>query len=308
MHSESLGFLRHAARIGIACALFALQGCGSGQSVQGTGPADGTPSISGTPATTVAAGARYDFIPTATGTAPLTFSVDSRPAWATFSVTTGELAGTPTGTDTGTYANIVIHVSNANGSATLGAFSITVTSSTSNHAPVISGVPSSTVQTGQPYSFVPTASDPDSDPLTFSIRNKPAWASFDPATGALTGTPSSTDAGTFADIVLSVSDGSLQTDLPAFTIDVVQAADSVSLDWVLPTMNSDGSTLTNLAAIGIYYGNDPGQLDQKIVVASATATSYVVRGLSPGTWYFVVKAINSAGEESPASNLASRTL
>ena len=34
-----------------------------------------------------------------------------------------------------------------------------------------------------------TAGDPDLDPITFSIENKPDWASFEPTTGNLFGVP-----------------------------------------------------------------------------------------------------------------------
>lgn len=54
-----------------------------------------------------------------------------------------------------------------------------------NTAPTISGSPASTVQQGNTYSFTPSAEDQDGDKLTFSITNKPAWASFNTATGRL---------------------------------------------------------------------------------------------------------------------------
>src|SRR4051812_8723871 len=58
----------------------------------------------------------------------------------------------------------------------------------SNHAPTISGAPGTTIAAGAAYKFIPTASDGDGDALIFGIDAKPTWASFDTATGALTGT------------------------------------------------------------------------------------------------------------------------
>jgi Fibronectin type III domain len=49
------------------------------------------------------------------------------PAWATFSIATGQLSGTPAATDVGTYSGIVISVSDGVSSAALPAFSIAVT-------------------------------------------------------------------------------------------------------------------------------------------------------------------------------------
>src|SRR5690606_14809408 len=128
------------------------------------------------------------------------FTVTNKPGWASFSTSTGRLWGTPS--STGTFANIVIRVSDGEDTAQLQAFTITVTQA--NRAPTISGAPAASVVAGEQYSFQPTANDADNDSLTFSITNKPAWASFSTSTGRLWGTPSS--AGTFENIVIRVTD------------------------------------------------------------------------------------------------------
>src|SRR5690606_28350971 len=78
-----------------------------------------------------------------------------------------------------------------------------------NDAPLISGTPIISIKQDSAYSFLPVANDVDSGVLTFSISNKPAWASFNTATGALTGTPTEANIGTTTGIVISVSDGLL---------------------------------------------------------------------------------------------------
>ena len=83
-------------------------------------------------------------------------------------------------------------------------------------APQISGSPATSVVVGTWYAFAPRASDADGDTLRFTIGNKPSWATFDPATGRLTGTPK--DAGTFADITIRVTDGTYYRALPSFSI------------------------------------------------------------------------------------------
>ena len=90
----------------------------------------------------------------------------------------------------------------------------------SNSAPQISGTPPSSVNAGESYSFVPTASDADGDALTFSVSNKPTWADFDAPTGRLSGMPTIGDAGTDENIVISVSDGASTDRLAAFSITV----------------------------------------------------------------------------------------
>ena len=76
-----------------------------------------------------------------------------------------------------------------------------------NSAPNISGSPPANILEGELYEFVPTASDADGDTLEFSIARKPSWATFDPATGRLSGTPDAEDVGNFTNIAISVSDG-----------------------------------------------------------------------------------------------------
>jgi hypothetical protein len=92
-------------------------------------PATNTaPTISGTPATSVRAGAPYAFVPTAHDAEGdvLTFSILNPPAWALFSPTTGALIGTPTGMNVGTTANVVIRVSDGRSLVSLPAFDLTV--------------------------------------------------------------------------------------------------------------------------------------------------------------------------------------
>ena len=90
-----------------------------------------------------------------------------------------------------------------------------------NKAPTISGAPSDSTNVGESYSFTPTASDPDGDTLTFSITNAPIWASFDSATGELSGSPTSSHIGAVDDVQISVSDGQLSASLNPFAIAVM---------------------------------------------------------------------------------------
>ncbi len=176
-----------------------------------------------------------------------------------------------------------------------------------NSAPTISGTPGSTTKIGEQYSFIPAATDPDNDPLTFSVQNRPIWASFDSATGNLSGMPSLGDVGTYSDIVLSVSDGSLTAQLPQFSIDVVQNANgSITLSWTAPTQNDDGSQITDLAAYKFYYGTSSGSYSNQLRVDNPGLTTYVIDNLTPSTYYVVATAINNSGAESSFSNEASK--
>ena len=81
---------------------------------------------------------------------------------------------------------------------------------------------------------------------------------------------------------------------------------SVTLTWTAPTLNTDGSPLTDLAGYKIHYGTKPGHYPVTIHVDNPGLTIYVVEYLTPNTYYFVVTAINSTGTESQYSGEASK--
>ncbi len=276
------------------------------------------PVISGAPATTVAAGAAYSFIPVASDPDgnSLWFTISNRPAWATFNGATGRLQGTPQVGNAGTYGNIVISVSDGRRTASLAPFGIVVTAPTSpppppatNAAPTISGAPATAVIQGTQYAFQPTAKDVNGDALTFGITNKPAWATFAASTGRLQGTPGAGDVGMTSGIVITVSDAKASAALPAFSVTVqATAIGSATLNWLPPTQNVDGSPLTNLAGYKVYWGNSQGSYPNSTTLNNAGLTSYVVENLVPGSYFFAVTAVNTAGTESAQSGAASKTI
>jgi hypothetical protein len=179
-----------------------------------------------------------------------------------------------------------------------------------NSAPTIQGTPSTSVVAGQAYSFQPTASDPDGDSLTFTVTNKPAWAAFDASTGRISGTPSAADVATYSNIRVTVSDGkggSASTAMFAITVTDL-ATGSVTLSWTPPTQNDDGSALTDLAGYEVRYGKNQGNLDQSVQLTNPSLNTFVVGSLSSGTWFFAVRSINSSGNGSVLSNIATKTI
>jgi Putative Ig domain len=268
------------------------------------------PTISGTPPTTIRVKYWYNFRPTAsdpdTATNKLRFTVANKPAWAGFSIYTGTLYGSTTAV--GTWSNIRITVTDGTSKVSLPAFAITATASgTTNRPPTITGTPPTSVAVGSAYSFRPTASDPEGKTLTFSIANRPAWASFSTANGTLSGTPVAANVGTYSNIVIRASDGTATASLPAFGITVSSVgSSSATLSWTPPTRNTDGSTLTNLAGYRIYYGTSASTLNRTVQIANAGIATFVVGNLTPATWYFSVRSYNSAGAESSSSAVVSK--
>lgn len=283
--------------------------------------AQAAPTISGTPRTTANVSTYYSWAPTARDPAvaqkTLRYSIVNKPSWAAFSVYSGKIEG-KVPANPGTWSNIRISVRSATGTATLPTFSIASSrpgsgngGGSTNRPPVLSGTAPTSVTAGQAYSFRPTGSDPEGRALTWTIANRPSWASFNTSTGALTGTPTAAQVGTYSGIAISASDGTNRTSLPSFNVAVNAAGSSngsATLSWAPPTSNTNGSTLSNLAGYRIYYGTSSSNLSRTIQVANAGLTNYVVPDLSAGTWYFAVRAYTSNGAESANSNTGSKTV
>lgn len=197
---------------------------------QEAAPSNSLPSIGGIPAGSVQEAGNYYFAPIASdadGDA-LTFSVTNKPSWASFNTANGAISGTPGSGDVGSTSGISISVNDGSATVSLPAFSITVTS-IPNTAPTISGSPASSVQVASAYRFVPTSSDADGDTLNFSITNKPAWATFNSATGELSGTPSVSNVGVASGIRISVSDGTDSISLASFSVTVTAIPNSTPI-------------------------------------------------------------------------------
>jgi hypothetical protein len=87
--------------------------------------------------------------------------------------------------------------------------------------------------------------------------------------------------------------GTVAKTTPVTTTDGV-----ATLDWLPPTANTDGTTLTNLAGYTVYYGSSPDNLSKSVKVSNAGVATYTVTGLASGTWYFAVTSYSADGVES----------
>jgi hypothetical protein len=257
---------------------------------------DQPPYITGRPSTVATVGFLYKYQVQATDadSKVLTFSIQNKPAWASFNTTTGLLTGTPKATDVGSSV-IEVDVSDGYTGATL-AFPLTVITQAQATKPIyIVGRPQTAATVGSTYSFQLPVSGGDGNPLVFSIQNKPSWATFNTQTGVLAGIPRAGDVGVDPGITISVSDG-YNSAVMAFDLAVSQiGGGSVTLSWAPPPVNTDGSVLTNLAGYDLYYGTTANNLDHTITVNNPGVTRYVIGNLTATTWYFSMAAYNSLG-------------
>jgi len=88
-----------------------------------------------------------------------------------------------------------------------------------NHPPAISGTASGIIQSETDYILTPIGSDQDGDILTYSIVNKPHWATLNASSGLLSGRAVT---GIYNDIRITVSDGLQSADLPPFSLMVFE--------------------------------------------------------------------------------------
>lgn len=77
---------------------------------------------------------------------------------------------------------------------------------------------------------------------------------------------------------------------------------SVMLHWTAPALSVDGSLLDDLAGYRVRWGHESGRYDNARSVTGAETTSATVEGLSPGTYFFAVTAVDMSGNESTSSN------
>jgi len=173
-----------------------------------------------------------------------------------------------------------------------------------NSAPAVTGSPTTSVLADADFRFVPRAYDSNADVLTWRIQNKPAWATFDPFTGALMGHPTSSDIGSYDGIAITVSDGTVTVPLEPFSVTVIRAGTAaVTITWLPSLVNDDGTPLTDLAGYYIYYGTDPNSLENVRTIHNMGISSHVIDGLIPGQWHFAIKSFNTAGIESDLSGV-----
>jgi hypothetical protein len=169
-----------------------------------------------------------------------------------------------------------------------------------NHTPTIDGSPTTSILKDNAYTFTPTANDSDGDTLTFSISNKPSWATFDTTTGTLSGTPANADVGRSEDIVITVTDGTATAALPAFSIEVKKTNVAPSISGTPSTevnadasytftpsaTDSDGDTLVfsiNTPLSWASFDTDTGTLSGTPTNANAGTTSGIVISVNDGT-------------------------
>ncbi|WP_196237396.1 putative Ig domain-containing protein [Bradyrhizobium elkanii] len=157
------------------------------------GAVTATTAVASTALTVNRAATTFTPVTGAGGTGALTYSVSpTLPAGLSFSPASGAITGTPTATIAAT--TFTVTVTDANGAAATANFSLTVNGAVT----ATTAVASATLTANRAAtSFIPVTGSGGTGALTYSVApTLPAGLSFNPASGAITGTPTATIAAT----------------------------------------------------------------------------------------------------------------
>jgi hypothetical protein len=86
------------------------------------------------------------------------------------------------------------------------------------------------------------------------------------------------------------------------------SAGSITLSWVAPATNADGTPVSDLAGYRVYYGNASGNYSDNVTVSGPSTLTTTISNLPASTYYVVVRAFNTVNMESQASMEVSKTI
>jgi len=170
-----------------------------------------------------------------------------------------------------------------------------------------SGIAGSTNPTSQLFNV----SNPTGGTLSWSLSSNAAWLSLSAASGTTTTETDSISAsvnlsglaaGTYSGTITVAATGATSKTLPV-SLTVSPGKTTISS----ATLNWNANTETDLAGYKIYVGTQSGTYGAPIVLG--IANTYQITNLTIGTTYFFsITAYDKAGNESPHSSEASKSI
>ena len=215
---------------------------------------DTPPVITSTPRGPAEAGSPYQYAIAAQDADgdPLSFALVSGPVGMAVDASSGLLTWTPPAGTPAEGVPVEVSADDGRGGVATQTFTLSVNPVAPDRPPAFTSTPRTTAQVGTAYLEVVTATDPDGDPITFTLKAAPAGMGFDPATGALRWTPSPDEVGSDP-VAIVVSDGRGLSAEQDFTITV--SAQAVNHP---PTITS---TPIGSAVVGTPYVYDASAVD-----------------------------------------------
>jgi len=146
--------------------------------------------------------------------------------------------------------------------------------------------------------------------LSWAASNNSAWLTLSPVSGTNSGTVNASvnltglAAGTYTAIITVAASGSTTSSrqIPVSLTLSAAAASTATLTW-------NTNTESDLAGYKVYRGAGSGNYGAPLATLPKTTTSYIATGLQNGTTYFfVITAYDSSGNESTFSNEVSKSI
>src|SRR5207244_7843559 len=142
----------------------------------------------------------------------------------------------PTNNDLRTFT-VNLSVTDGQGGPATHASHLTVNSA-ADQAPTLTSLPPVQATINEMYRYQVTATDPDKDPLTYSLPTAPGGMTIDSASGLVSWRPTAAQFGSNA-VTVQVSDGRGGTNAQSFTINVVdQVIDHPPVITSTPPLNA----------------------------------------------------------------------
>jgi hypothetical protein len=198
--------------------------------------ADTPPVITSVPPGPATVGLPYEYLVQAQDAEndPLTYSLQTAPDGMTIDPTTGIISWTPTLAQVGSQ-HVVVIVDDGRGGEGQQAFVLGVVATSTDTPPTVLFDGRTTAWAGRPYAAMVDATDPDGDPLTYTLITKPDGMTID-ATGMITWTPAATQLGPQS-VEFIVSDGRTGGDVTRDVTITVEDQESDSAPVIVSTPN-----------------------------------------------------------------------
>ncbi|HJT21836.1 MAG TPA: fibronectin type III domain-containing protein, partial [Nitrospira sp.] len=151
--------------------------------------------------------------------------------------------------------------------------------------------------------------------VNWTASDNTAWLSVTPGSGSNTGTVTASintaglAAGTYnGTITVAATSGTPKTVAVTLTVNP-QTTSSATLTWSPVSTDANGNPDSTIAGYKVYRATASGAYGGPIATLQGNVTSYISSGLQVGTTYFfVVTAYDSAGNESQHSNEVSKSI